>query len=168
MVNDRNWYAIYVKSRHEFVSCGELTRKGIDTFLPSVRKMSQWKDRKKNIQVALFPGYLFVRVVDNPEAYLAVLRTKGVVTFISLDKAGPTPVTSEEIFSLKTMIESGRELDIYPHLKEGARIRVRKGPLTGAEGLLFKKDNHSIFVVNIDILGRSVGLKLCADDVEAD
>jgi transcriptional antiterminator NusG len=167
MSDNLNWHAIYVRSRHEFVAHSELRRKGIESFLPSVLKVRQWKDRKKEIPFALFPGYLFVHIEPNPEEYRTVLKTAGVVTFVCLEKGDPAPVPSEDIISLKAMIESGRELDIYPHLKEGGRVRVRRGPLYGAEGVLLKKEGRRIFIINVDILGRSVGVEISADDIEA-
>jgi transcriptional antiterminator NusG len=163
----KNWYAVYVKSRHEFVTRDELTRKGVEAYLPSVKKMRQWSDRKTLIEVPLFPGYLFVHVRPNTDDFLGVLKTRGAVSLLSLIPGHPTPVPAEEIYSLKLLVESGSELDIYPFLKEGERIRIRRGPLTGAEGILSKKEGHHIFLVTIELLGRSIGVKIYADDLEA-
>jgi transcription antitermination factor NusG len=164
---DRNWYALYVKSRHEFTVESELRRKEVDTFLPSVRLARQWKDRKKFIDFPLFPGYLFVYIRERPEEYVNVLRTRGAVRIVSSEAGCPTPVSSEEIDSLRLIIESGQSVDIYTHLSEGTPVRVRRGPLTGAEGFIVKKLDQYIFVVNVDILGRSVGVKIYADDIES-
>jgi transcription antitermination factor NusG len=76
-------------------------------------------------------------------------------------------VPPEEVESLKCLIGSGREFDIYPNYKEGMYVRVKRGPLAGAEGILKNKEDHSVFLVNIDILGRSVGVKVYADDLES-
>jgi transcription antitermination factor NusG len=54
---------------------------------------------------------------------------------------------------------------VYPHFQEGARVRIQRGPLQGAEGVLTKKEDQHLFCVNIEILGRSVGLKICPDDI---
>jgi len=162
-----DWFALYVKSRHEFVTNSELNKKGIETFLPSVKKWRQWKDRKKLIDFPIFPGYLFVHVYPNPETFVDVLKTRGAVTLISSESGYPTPVLPEEIQSLKLLIESGNELDIYPYLKEGTWIRVKRGPLKGAEGILSKKEEQYMFLVNIKLLGRSVGMMIHADDIES-
>jgi transcription antitermination factor NusG len=161
------WYVVYVKSRHEFVVHDELLRKGIEAFLPSVRKSSQWKDRRKMIEYPLFPGYVFVRVPAYPGAFLDVLKTRGVVAFVSLESSAPTPVDSEEIASLRLLVGSGENIDIYPHLKEGTRVRVKNGPLRNAEGVLSKKDNDYLFSVNVELLGRSVVVRISAQDIES-
>lgn len=168
METDFNWHAVHIKSRHEFVAFGELSRKGIDAFLPSLIKTRQWKDRKKRVQFALFPGYLFVRISSCQEDYRSVLKTKGVVAFVCLDKSSPTLVPQEEMAALKAMLESGSELDIYPHLRDGARVRVKKGPLGDAVGILERSGSRHLFIVNIEILGRSVGVQVLPEDIEAD
>jgi len=160
------WFALYVKSRHEFFTNNELRKKGIETFLPAVKKWRQWKDRKKLVDFPLFPGYLFVHIYPNPERLLDVLKTKGAVDLLSTELTRPTPVSSEEIHSLRLLIESGKELDIYPHLKEGIGVRVRRGLFKGAEGILQEREDQYIFLVNIKLLGRSVGVKIHADDIE--
>lgn len=164
---ERNWYAVYVKSRHEFVTSGELKQKKIEVFLPSIKKYSQWRDRRKLLDFPLFPGYLFVHIQPTPEEFLSILKTRGVVSFVSLIPGHPTPVPLSEIISLKLMLESGEELNIYSSLKEGTLVRIKRGPLKSAEGVLIKKEDQYIFLVNIHILGRSVGIKIYAEDIEA-
>ncbi len=168
MVTEKlSWYALYVKSRHEFVAQGELSRKGINTYLPAVKKARQWKDRKKFVEFPLFPGYCFVNIKPSPEDFVSVLKTRGVVTLLSSKPGCPTPVAPEEINSLRLLVESGKDFDIFPHLKEGARVRVKRGPLKGAEGVLEKKEDQYMLLVSIKLLGRSVGVNIYADDIEA-
>ncbi len=162
-----NWYAIFVKSRHEFVAFNELQLKRIEAFLPLIKRISQWKDRRKLIEYPLFPGYVFVRVPSYPGAFLEVLKTRGVVAFVALEPGKPTPAAPEEIASLRLLIESGNDIDIYPHLKEGTRVRVKNGPLKYAEGILTKRENEYLFVVNIELLGRSLAVKICVHDIES-
>lgn len=160
------WLALRVKSRHEFITNAELTKKGIETFLPTVTKLRQWKDRKKLVEFPLFAGYLFVRSDVDPESRVKVLKTRGAVKIISASGGEPAAVSDDEIAALKLLIDSGQELDIYPHLHEGDRIRVAKGPLKGAEGVLLSKESNHLFVVNVELLSRSVGVKILADEIE--
>jgi transcriptional antiterminator NusG len=166
LIGGPEWFAIIARSRHEFVTRDELMRKGIETFLPSCVRSRQWRDRRKNVEFPVFPGYLFVRVSPGPEEFLQVLKTRGTVSLISLEPGKPTPVPPEEIEGLRTVLASGRSFDIYPGYQIGARVRVRRGPLQGAEGVLAKKDGSQLFFVNVEILGRSVGLRLCPEDLE--
>jgi transcription antitermination factor NusG len=166
-MREMNWYAVYVKSRHEFLVTGELRKKGIETLLPSVTRLNQWKDRKKQVEVPLFPGYLFVAIAPEPEEFLKVIKTQGTVTFVSLTPGHPTPVAPEEMESLRILLRSGETIDVYPHLQEGTPVRVTKGALRGARGILQRKHGQHVFFVSLDLLGRSVAVRVFADDVEA-
>ena len=160
------WFALYVRSRHEFVTYGELAGKGIEAFLPQVRRPRRWKDRDKLGDFPLFPGYLFVHIRPGPENFVSVLKARGAVTLISAVPGRPTPVTEEEISSLKIMVASGEQFDLAPHIREGQRVRIKAGPLKGAQGVLSKKEARYIFSVNVELLGRSLGVKVYPDDVE--
>jgi len=134
--------------------------------LPTSRRLRQWKDRKKWIEFPIFPGYLFVRVSPHPEAFLNVLKTRGAINLLSSQPGYPTPVPPEEIESLRILIESGTDLNVFPNLKEGAKVRVKRGPLAGAEGTLTTKNEQYMFLVTIELLGRSIGVTIYADDME--
>jgi len=163
----REWYALRVRSRHEFVTYNELSRKGIEAYLPTVKKWSQWKDRKKLVEFPLFSGYLFAHININSQEYFNTLKTKGAVNILSLKGGRPAPVPPDEIHSLRILVESGEELDIYPHFKEGTKVIVTKGLLKGATGILTRKETHCVFSVDVILLGKSVGVKVLADDVES-
>ena len=161
-----NWYAIYVKSKHESVAYRELQKKGVESYLPVVKKMRRWKDRRKEVEFPLFPGYLFVRVSPTPTGFVRVLRAKGVVSLVSGEMGTPLPVPEHEMDSLRIMIENGSDIDIYPGINEGARVTVKSGPFKGASGTVIKKEDGYRLMINMDILGRSIGVKVYADDLE--
>lgn len=165
-MNKENWYALWVKSRHEFVISQELSRKGIDNFLPTMTRIRQWKDRRQVVDFPLFPGYLFVRVAPDPGEFLSVVKTRGSVCLVSLEPGHPTAIPPQEIDTLKVMLGSGASIDIFPALKDGVAVRVKRGPMRGAVGILSKREDQHMFLVTIDILGRSVGMKIYAEDVE--
>jgi transcriptional antiterminator NusG len=165
-VNELKWFALYVRSRHEFTTQSELNNKGICAYVPAIKKMRQWSDRKKNVIFPLFPGYVFVQIIPNPEEYLRALRTRGAVKLLSYQPEKPASIPDEEIESLRILLNSGQEINIFPHLKEGERVRIKGGPLRGAEGLLDSKENQYEFIVNIELLGRSVTVKVFGDYLE--
>ncbi|HAK89671.1 MAG TPA: antitermination protein NusG [Nitrospiraceae bacterium] len=160
------WYAIHVRSRHEFKVLDRLTKAGIDAFLPAVERLSRWKDRKKLISFPLFPGYLFVHIRKMYEDMLTVLKTHGVVRFISLIPGEPEAVPDDQIISLKIVLENKETVDPYPYLKEGQKVRIRKGPLAGAHGLLVKRESQHMLVLSVDILQQGISVKVDASDVE--
>jgi transcription antitermination factor NusG len=160
------WYAIHVRSRHEFKVSDRLANAGIDTFLPVVERLNKWKDRRRLVNFPLFPGYLFVHIRKIYDTMLAILKTPGVVRFIGIIPGEPEPVPDDQIISLKKLIESKESLDPYPYLKEGQGVRIKRGPLAGVEGILTEKAGQHILVLSVDILRQGVSLKIDASDVE--
>jgi len=160
-----NWYALWVKSRHEFIARDDLTGKGFETFLPSVMRLQQWRDRKKKVEFPVFPGYLFVFLKQSAQDFQRVVQARGTVAFVCLEPGFPTPVVPEEIHTLQAVVTSGQPFDVYPQFQEGARVKICQGPLQGTEGILAKKENQHLFCVNVEILGRSVGLKISPNDI---
>ncbi|WP_353684439.1 UpxY family transcription antiterminator [Thermodesulfovibrio sp. 3907-1M] len=160
------WYAIYVKSRHEFKVFERLKKAGIEAFLPAVERLRKWKDRKKLVKFPLFTGYLFVYIEKSYESMLRVLKTPGVVNFIKNPSGEPEPVPDEEIDPLKKAIESKKEIDPYPYLKEGQTVRIKSGALQGVVGILKKKEKQHYLILSIHILQRSVSVRIDASEVE--
>ncbi len=165
-MSEQNWYALWVKSRSEFVTSQELNRKGIESFVPAATRVRQWADRRKKVDFPLFPGYVFVHVLPKADEFLKVVKTRSSVCLVCLEPGRPTPVSSQEIAALKILLKSGSQIDVYPTLKEGATVRVKRGPLSGAVGVLEKRKGQDVFLVNIEILGRSVGARISAEDIE--
>ena len=160
------WYAIHVRSRHEFQIFDRLKLKGIEAFLPTVEKLRNWKDRKKLVTFPLFPGYLFVRITNDARNMLEVLKIRGVVNMICTLPHAPAPIPDEQIATLKKLIENREALDPYPYLSEGQNVRITKGPLAGIEGILVEKLDKHLLVLSVDVLRQGVALTINAADVE--
>ena len=161
-----HWYALSVRSRHEFVASQQLTKKGIEVLLPTVTRMKRWSDRGKAVTFPLFPGYVFVHVRPSAETFLKVIKTYGTVSLLGHEPGIPAPIDPGEIQALKLMLAHSNDIDIYPHLWEGARVVIKSGPLKGVTGILATKQDKHLFVVNVDILGRSVGMSIDGEELE--
>jgi transcriptional antiterminator NusG len=116
------WYALRTKSRHEKIVRGQLANQGIEPLLPTVKRLSQWKDRKKEIEVPLFSGYCFVRFTS--EQKLPVLKTIGVVDIVGASNC-PEPIPDEEIAAIRTLMTSVLPYDPHPYLHERWRLMWR-------------------------------------------
>ena len=157
------WYAVWTRSRHEQVVREQLVRKGMDAFLPTVKKWSRWKDRKKQIDWPLFPGYCFAKFVL--EDRLAVLKSSGVVSIVSFN-GELAPIPEHEIDSIRTLIETDLQFDPCPMIKEGEMVEVKHGPLCGVVGRLVRKGAHARLVLSVELIGQGVSVEVDAADVK--
>jgi transcription antitermination factor NusG len=149
------WYALYVRSRHEKVVENSLRGKGYSVFSPSYRTKRKRVDRITQIEVALFPGYVFCHF--DPNKRLPILMTPGVVGVVGRGNR-PDPVDNAEIASIRTVALAGGSVQPWPFLKVGQRIRVQSGPLTGAEGIFLRIQDDFRLIVSVTLLQRAVAV----------
>ena len=159
-----DWFAIWTRSRHEKLVRDQLLQKQFEVFLPTITKWSRWKDRKKQIEWPLFPGYCFVRCP--PQHVRTVLGCKGVVHFVSFG-ARPEPVPDHEIDGIRRLLASMLPHDPCPFIDVGMWVQVVHGPLSGVRGRLVRKDQSTTLVVAIEMLGRALRVQIDAADVRA-
>ena len=157
------WYAAYTHARHEKRVAQQLGERGIEHFLPVYRSVRLWKDRRKELEMVLFPGYVFARI-DLKEK-LRVLQLPGVVRFVSFN-GQPTALPSEDLQALRNALQQGMRAEHHPFLTVGRRVRVMRGPLTGARGILVRQKTNCRIVISIDAIMRSVAVEIDESDVE--
>lgn len=161
---DPYWLAAYTRARHEKSVVRQLTERKIECFLPLYRSWRQWADRRKQVELALFPSYVFIHI--DPRERLRVLQLPGVVRLVSFNGT-PAALPEREIEGLRNGLEQGVYAQPHPYLRSGSRVRVVRGPLSGASGILVRKKDKLRFVISIDVLMRSVAVELNTDDIAA-
>ena len=157
-----SWFALWTRSRHEQVVRQQLEQKHIEAFLPTVTRWSRWKDRKKQIDWPLFPGYCFARF--DPGERLPVLKGTGVVNIISFE-GEPAAIPENEIEGIRQLVESDLAYDPCPMIHEGMMVEVMHGPLKGVAGRLIRKGAHARLVLSVDLIGQAVSVEVDAADV---
>lgn len=160
------WYAVQTRSRFEKVVRAELTSSGIENYFAAVMEAHQWKDRKKLVEQPVFPGYVFVRLPEQEACRIQVLRTNGVVRILGIGGA-IEPIPDQDIDSIRRLLSSGAKCYPHPFLREGSRVRVRRGPLRDVEGLLIRVKGQDRLVISVELLSQSVATEVDARDVEA-
>lgn len=157
------WYVAYTNARHEKHVARQLEERHVASFLPTYRSVRRWKDRRKELELPLFPGYVFVQLCIRER--LRVLQIPGVVRLVSFG-GYPVPVSDSEIQSLKNAVAGGVLTTPHPYLKVGRRVRVKHGPLAGMEGILVRKKDRYRVVMSIDLIMRSVATEVQVSDLE--
>ena len=161
MLNTRDtsrfWFALRVKSRFEKTVAGSLKSKGFEEFLPLYRAPHHWSDRVKEVEVPLFPRYLFCRF--SAEERLRVLTTPGVELVVGIGKI-PAPILDAEIAAVQAIVRSRLGAQPWPFLQVGQRVLIRAGPLAGLEWILLQTRNSYRLIVSVTLLQRSVAVEI--------
>jgi transcription termination/antitermination protein NusG len=158
----QRWYAVHVRHQHERQAERLLKFQGWNTLAPMYRSQRRWSDRTKDIELPLFPGYVFcqfsagdrIRVEDTP-GVLQIVKFHGELA----------PVEEHEVAAIQALMASSVRLTPWPFLKIGDRVRVERGPLRGLEGTLLRSAEGTRLIVSVQLLQRSVAAEVDPDAV---
>jgi transcription antitermination factor NusG len=151
------WFALHVRSRSEDIVATFLRGYGYEWFLPTYKCRRQWSDRIKQMEVPLFPGYLFCRF--NPQDRLPILKTPGMIAIVGIANR-PIAVDESEITALRALVNSRLPRQPWPYLQVGQRVRIEHGALCGFEGILLNVKGAHRLVLSVTLLQRSVAAEI--------
>jgi transcription antitermination factor NusG len=157
-----NWYAACTRARHEKKVAQQLEERGIEHLLPLYHSVRRWKDRRKELDLVLFPGYVFVRLALTDR--LRVLQLPGVAHFVSFN-GQPAALPQHDLNALRVGLSHNLQAEEHPYLTVGRRIKVVYGPLSGAQGILLRRKKKCRLVISIDAIMRSVAIEVDEADV---
>src|SRR5262244_1162148 len=159
--NTSRWYAVYTCPRHEKFVARQVTGQGIECLLPLYRSVRRWKDRRKVLELPLFPGYVFLQIALRDR--VEVLRLPGVVNLVSFNGA-PAPLQDSEVEVLRRGF-GGETVKPHPFVKVGKRVRVRNGPMAGLEGVLVRRKDSCRVVLSVELIQRAVAVEVNEEEV---
>ena len=161
--NLSHWHATYVSPRHEKRVAAHLAQRYLEHFLPLYRTVHRWKNGcKAQLELPLFPGYLFVRI--NRRDRVRVLELPGVISFVGT-RGEPAQLAELEIEALRSGLHA-HKVEPYRNLAVGQRVRIKAGPLAGLAGVLVRNANGFRVVLTVELIHQSVAVELGADEVE--
>jgi transcription antitermination factor NusG len=161
-----NWYAVQTRARHEKTIVERLREQGVPTFLPLISEVHRWSDRRKTVELPLFSCYIFVRLASTNEDRMRVCRTNGVFGIVGTSGEG-TPIPDEQIEAVRTLVTQQLPWSTHPFLKIGQRVRIRGGSMDGVEGILLARNGDRTLIVSVDVIQRSLAVRIEGYDVEA-
>jgi len=157
--NKTGWSVIYTKPRHEKKVCEQLTKVEVESFLPMIKTLRTWSDRKKYIDMPLFPSYLFVKLPDN-QSYFRSLQLDGMLYYLRSGKAIAS-VGESVINNIKMLLGHPQQIEVsHDHFQPGVNLAIREGPFTGFECEVVNYKGKEKILVRIDLLKRSLLLNI--------
>jgi transcription antitermination factor NusG len=151
------WYAVYTSANHEKKAAAELSRRGIQNFLPLYSAVRRWSDRRVQLELPLFPSYLFVRILLNERR--RVLEVPGVATIIGFG-GSPAVLPDAQIDILRTGLTPQTHAEPYSYLTAGRRVRVRSGPFAGVTGIVVRRKNRVRLVIALELIHRALAVDI--------
>jgi|SRR5579872_854586 len=158
------WFAIETRSRFEKKVALQLASKGFQVFLPLLTEHHQWSDREKAVTFPLFPGYAFVCLDQSKDSSHVVLRTAGLIRFVSFGGI-VCPIPRKQIEDLRLLLQAKSFFAPCPFLQTGQRVRIRSGCLQGLEGILLHREKDKL-IISVQSIQRSLAVEIQGYEVE--
>jgi transcriptional antiterminator RfaH len=149
----KKWLAVYTRPRYEKKIEKALKDNQITCYLPLIKTLRIWSDRKKWVEIPLFSSYIFVQV-DQKE-HINVLKIPGVVRFVSFE-GNAVEIPESQIDNIKWILSSEIIAEpIEKHIPVGSQIEIIKGPLTGLRAEMVNYNNKKTIIVRIAQMDKS-------------
>jgi transcription antitermination factor NusG len=161
-MSQARWYAAYTCANHEKRVAAELGARDVEHFLPLYSSMRRWKDRRVQLELPLFPGYVFVRFALCNR--LRVVQIPSLVRLVGFGEL-PTALPDTEMEIMRSGLSQNLRAKPHPFLSVGRRVRITGGPFAGLEGVLRRKKNNLWVVVSLELIHRSVAVDVDMTDV---
>ncbi len=153
------WYAVYTRPRGEKKVDKELTNRGIEHFLPLIRQVRQWSDRKKTVEMPLFPGYVFVNIKLNDR--IPVLQAEGAVRLVGFN-GKPSPIPKSQVEDVRRLLgmQGKSRPEPFAYLNEGDWVKIVHGPFAGVKGRLIQYRGQTRLLVGITLIEQAVSVEV--------
>lgn len=150
------WMAVYTMPRSEKKVAERLVLRGLDSYCPTQITLRQWSDRKKKVEVPVFPSYVFV-FVDEVER-IRVLETPGVRNFVFwLGK--PAVIRDEEVEAIKEFLDEHDHVEVSSQpMQVGEAVEIMQGQFAGLKGKVTRESKK-----RVQLQIESIGIALVAD-----
>jgi transcription antitermination factor NusG len=153
------WYAVHTRARHEKAVALRLRELGLNSFLPLVKETHRWSDRKKTVELPLFSCYVFVQMSPDGKQRLPVCTTDGVLQIVGSRGQGMA-IPTEQIEAVRLLLAEQLPWSEHPFLKVGQRVRICGGAMDGVEGILTARNGDRTLVVSVDVIQRSIAVRI--------
>lgn len=158
-----SWFIFYTYPKAEKFVCKRLVDAGFEAYLPLQEQIRQWHDRKKKLQIPIFPNYIFVKT-DIRKIY-EVLKFPRIVRCVKFDNK-PSQIREHEIELIKNIESNCANIILYNKLKKGETIVIDNGPLKGLKGIVEKNNNSGYVSINIDSINYSLKVSMNLRDIK--
>lgn len=155
-----DWHAIPVRVSAEKAVAQSLANRGMEVFSPTYTTRRLWSDRTADIELPLFPGFIFCALP--PLFQHSSLSVEGVVGINSPPKRLPIPANAREIESIRKLTSLELSLTPWPYLSQVPAVEIVDGRLRGVAGVLIAPGK---LVVSLTALQRSILVDLSTEPI---
>ena len=159
----KTWHVLVTKGNHAKKVNSRLISKKIETYLPLVNRVRQWRDRRRIVEQPVFGNYIFVHV--NLVERLMALQTKGCARYVTFGN-GPAVVRNDEIENMQNIFNIVKDPEIVCYEKVGELVEIVRGPLRGVQGVVERHQGKQRIFLSLKSINHSIVLDVNAADIK--
>ena len=160
-MDELNWFVAHTKPRCEKKLIKFTDREGLNSKLPCLKAVHKYRGKTVSFDKPLFPNYVFFRLL--PHQRRTVYQSDYVANLLDVPDQAEF---EEQLQDILRALETELDIMLAPHIGEGDRVLVKRGPLQGTEGFVEKRYGMTTVMRRLDFIGQAAAVKVEADDLE--
>ena len=167
--NISQWFAVHTYAGYEDavarylqqrIESLEMRDKIFKVIVPKEKKIKIRGGKRITFEEKIYPGYVLVQMVMEPDSWYVVRNTPRVTGFVGTDSTNPTPLSFEEVESLVARMGKG-EPKMKFDFKTGEVVRIVDGPFKDYDGKVSEVDDaRGRIKVMVPVFGRDTAVEL--------
>jgi transcriptional antiterminator RfaH len=152
------WFPLYTAPRSEKKVFRRIVELKYEAYLPLVKTLHQWSDRKKWVEVPMFSSYVFVRI--DFRDHHKVLQVPGAVRFIYFSGEAAS-VPDHQVEWLVRINENRFRVEVTQQkFDKGQDVEITEGPFKGLIGEMVSRKGQHLFLVRINGINYNLLLEI--------
>ena len=157
-----HWYVAYTLPRHEKSVADRLQSRDVETYLPLYSLVRTWNRRRVEVELPLFPGYVFVKMIITDR--VRVLAHPGVIRLVGFN-GNAVALPDGEIERLRSSLATWKA-EPYPFLTAGKQVKIKSGPFVGFQGRIIRRKGKMRLIVSLELIQSAILLELDAAEAQ--
>jgi transcription antitermination factor NusG len=155
------WFVAHTRPRREKKLKEYCEKEQFIALLPCFQSEHKYRRKIVRFDKPLFPGYLFLQIF--PFQKLAIEQNEHVARVLT--------VFDQDLFvhQLQDILKAlavGMEIQIFPEIGPGQRVRIKQGPLQGMEAWVEARLGMTTVFLRLEFIGQAAAVKVPADYLE--
>lgn len=147
------WYVVNTHVHQESRAAAQLRRQNFDAWVPTYMRRRRHARREDVVSAPLFPGYLFVHIEPELQAWSMINSTLGVKRLVC-NGDRPAPLPAGFVDDLKITLQSGAFVLPEAQFGPGDEVRITEGPFGEFSGTILRLGPQERVSLMLNILGR--------------
>ena len=155
------WFVAHTRPRCEKKLAEYCAREHIAATLPCYRSAHQYRGKTAVFHKPLFPGYVFLQLA--PPQRQKIYQSDYVANLLDVfDQA----LFEKQLADILRALETELEIRLAPEIGQGARVKIKAGPLRGMEGSVEQRYGMNVVLLRLEFIAQAAAVQVEAGDLE--